>query len=212
MHYWAVAAAQKSNPITSAVTAVLLAAGSGSRFSGNAHKLLTVINGRTVFKWSLHNCLAAQFQKVIVVTGAVDLSAQIAEAKFAAENLIEVHNENWQTGMASSLQCAISEAQRHGASSVVVGLADQPAIKPSSWQRVADATAPLAVATYNGVRGNPVRIHAELWPLLPTNGDEGARSLFKSHKDLLEEVACDGSAQDLDTSSDIETLTKLLNK
>jgi len=207
-----VAAAQKSNPITSAVTAVLLAAGSGSRFSGNTHKLLTVIREQTVFSWALQNCLAAQFQHVIVVTGAVDLSAQIAEAKFADENLIEVHNENWQTGMASSLQCAISEAQRHGASSVVVGLADQPAIKPSSWQRIATATAPLAVATYNGVRGNPVRIHAELWPLLPTSGDEGARSLFKSHKDLLEEVACDGSAQDLDTSSDIETLTKLLNK
>lgn len=206
------AAAQKSNPITSAVTAVLLAAGSGSRFSGNTHKLLTVIREQTVFSWALQNCLAAQFQHVIVVTGAVDLSAQIAEAKFADENLIEVHNENWQAGMASSLQCAISEAQRHGASSVVVGLADQPAIKPSSWQRIATATAPLAVATYNGVRGNPVRIHAELWPLLPTSGDEGARSLFKSHKDLLEEVACDGSAQDLDTSSDIETLTKLLNK
>jgi molybdenum cofactor cytidylyltransferase len=207
-----VVVAQKSNPITSAVTAVLLAAGSGSRFSGNTHKLLTVINSRTVFSWALQNCLAAQFQHVIVVTGAVDLSAQIAEAKFADENLIEVHNENWQTGMASSLQCAISEAQRHGASSVVVGLADQPAIKPSSWQRIATATAPLAVATYNGVRGNPVRIHAELWPLLPTSGDGGARSLFKSHKDLLEEVACDGSAQDLDTSSDIETLTKLLDK
>jgi CTP:molybdopterin cytidylyltransferase MocA len=207
-----VVAAQKSNPITSAITAVLLAAGSGSRFSGSAHKLLTVISGQTVFAWTLQNCLAAQFQQLIVVTGAVDLSAQIAEAKFAATNVIEIHNENWRSGMASSLQCALTEAQRHGASSVVVGLADQPAIKPSSWQRVADATAPLAVATYNGVRGNPVRIHAELWPLLPTSGDEGARSLFKSHKDLLEVVACDGSAQDLDTSSDIETLTKLLNK
>ena len=203
-------AAQRSNPITSANTAVLLAAGSGSRFSGNAHKLLTVINGQCVFSWALQNCLAAQFQQVIVVTGAVDLSAQITEAKFATANLIEVHNENWRNGMASSLQCALTGAQRHGASSVVVGLADQPAIKPSSWQRVATAVAPLAVATYNGVRGNPVRIHAELWPLLPTSGDEGARSLFKSHKDLLVEVACDGSAQDLDTSGDIETLTKLL--
>ncbi|MFM9094152.1 MAG: NTP transferase domain-containing protein [Acidimicrobiaceae bacterium] len=205
-------AAQRSNPTTSAVTAVLLAAGSGSRFSGEAHKLLTVIGGQTVFAWALQNCLAAQFQHLIVVTGAVNLTAQISDAEIATTNLIEVHNTNWQTGMASSLQCAISEAQRHGASSIVVGLADQPAIKPSSWQRIANATAPLAVATYNGVRGNPVRIHAELWPLLPSTGDEGARSLFKSHKDLLEEVACDGSSQDLDTSSDIETLTKLLNK
>ena len=204
--------AQKSNQITSATTAVLLAAGSGSRFFGNIHKLLTVINGKTIFSWAVQNCLAAQFKQVIVVTGAVDLSAQISEAKFAQANLIEVHNQDWQTGMASSLQCGLAEAQRHAASSVVVGLADQPAITPSSWQRVANSMSPLAVATYNGVRGNPVRIHAELWQLLPTRGDEGARSLFRSHKDLLEEVECDGSAHDLDTSSDIETLTKLLNK
>jgi CTP:molybdopterin cytidylyltransferase MocA len=190
----------------------LLAAGSGSRFAGNAHKLLTVINGQTVFSWALESCLAAKFQQVIVVTGAIDLSAQIKIHTNAQTDLIELHNQNWQSGMASSLQCALSEAQRYGASSVVVGLADQPAIQPSSWRRIADATAPLAVATYNKVRGNPVRIHAELWPLLPTTGDEGARSLFKSHSDLLEEVACDGSAQDLDTSSDIETLKKLLNK
>lgn len=162
--------------------------------------------------WSLQHCIAAQFQRIIIVTGAVDLSSQISDAQSAEANLITVHNENWQTGMASSLQCGLTEAQRIGASSVVVGLADQPAIKPESWQRVADSTAPLAVATYNGVRGNPVRIHAELWSLLPTSGDEGARSLFKSHKDLLEEVACDGSAQDLDTTSDIETLKKILSK
>ncbi len=205
-------AAQKSKPISSAVTAVLLAAGSGSRFAGNAHKLLTVINRKTVFILSLQHCLAAQFQQIIIVTGAVDLSSQISDAQFAKANLITVHNENWQTGMASSLQCGLTEAQQRGVSSVVVGLADQPAIKPSSWQRVADSTAPLAVATYNGLRGNPVRIHAELWPLLPTSGDEGARSLFKSHKDLIEEVSCDGSAQDLDTTNDIETLTKILSK
>lgn len=162
--------------------------------------------------WSLQHCIAAQFQQIIIVTGAVDLSSQISDAQSAEANLITVHNENWQTGMASSLQCGLTEAQQRGASSVVVGLADQPAIKPESWQRVADSAAPLAVATYNGVRGNPVRIHAELWSLLPTSGDEGARSLFKSHKDLLEEVACDGSAQDLDTTSDIETLKKILSK
>ena len=205
-------AAQKSNQNSSALTAVLLAAGSGSRFAGNTHKLLTVINGQSIFMWSLQHCVAAKFQQVIVVTGAVDLSAQISDAQFADANLITVHNKNWQTGMASSLQCGLTEAQRCGASSVVVGLADQPAIEPTSWRRVATSTAPLAVATYNGVRGNPVRIHAELWSLLPTAGDEGARSLFKSHKDLLEEVACEGSAQDLDRTSDIETLTKLLTQ
>ena len=205
-------ATQRSSPITPATTALLLAAGSGSRFSGNAHKLLTFINGKTIFDWALRSCLTAQFEQIVVVTGAIDLSGSIREAKLTNQNLIDVHNENWRAGMASSLQCGLAEAQRHGASSVVVGLADQPAIEPSSWQRVANSSSPLAVATYNGVRGNPVRIHAELWPLLPTEGDQGARSLFKSHRDLLEEVACQGSAQDLDTTSDIETLKNLLGK
>lgn len=202
-------AEQKSN---STATAVLLAAGSGSRFLGRQHKLLTQILGRSIFAWSVDHLVEAQFRNIIIVTGAVDLSSQISDAQFSGANLIVVHNGNWQSGMASSLQCGLAEAQRLGASAVVIGLADQPAIVGSSWQRVAHSTAPLAVATYNGVRGNPVRVHAELWPLLPTSGDDGARSLFKSHKDLLEEVACDGSSQDLDTNEDIVSLTKLLSQ
>lgn len=204
--------AQKSRFISSTTTAILLAAGSGSRFSGATHKLLITLHEKSVFTWSLQHCLDAQFEKIVVVTGAVDLTAQISEFGNSKSNVVVVQNNNWRNGMASSLQCALTEAQRNGANSVVVGLADQPAINPTSWRRVASATSPLAVATYNGVRGNPVRIHAELWSLLPTTGDEGARSLFKSHADLLEEVACDGSAQDLDTSNDIETLRALLDK
>jgi len=195
-----------------ASTAILLSAGSGSRFSGKNHKLLTEISGQTVFAWALKNLMQANFRHNIVVTGAVDLSSQISETMLSSDNFQIVKNPNWQMGMASSLQCGLQIAQSLGASTVVIGLADQPAITPSGWQRVASATAPLAVATYNGVRGDPVRVHAELWPLLPTTGDEGARSLFKSHQDLLEEISCEGSALDLDTANDIDTLTRLLSQ
>ena len=206
-------AAQKNK---ATATAVLLSAGSGTRFSGSSHKLLTQIFGKSVFAWSLQNLLEAEFQQIIIVTGAIDLSDEINKATANCSNnqtnICVIENKNWHDGMASSLQCGLAEAQRLGANSVVVGLADQPAVKPTSWRRVANSQSPIAVATYNGVRGNPVRLHAELWPLLPTTGDEGARNLFKSHKDLLEEVACDGSAQDLDTTNDIDGLSKLLSK
>lgn len=206
-------AAQKNK---TTATAVLLSAGSGTRFSGSSHKLLTQIFGKSVFAWSLQNLLEAEFQQIIIVTGAIDLSDEINKATANCSNnqtdLCVVENINWHDGMASSLQCGLAEAQRLGANSVVVGLADQPAVKPASWRRVANSQSPIAVATYNGVRGNPVRLHAELWPLLPTTGDEGARNLFRSHKDLLEEVACDGSGQDLDTTNDIDVLSKLLSK
>jgi len=202
-----VVAAQKNRQTA---TAILLAAGGGSRFSGTKHKLLTVINGRSIFSWSLQHLIEANFKHVVVVTGAVDLSAQIATADTATQDITVMHNPDWQLGMASSLQCGIARAQQLGAESVVVGLADQPAILPSAWRKVGASNAPLAIATYNGVRGNPVRLHAEIWPLLPTTGDEGARSLFKSHRDLVEEIACEGSAQDLDTTEDLDLLTKLL--
>lgn len=180
---------------------------------------MTPICGQSTFAWSLQHLLEAEFRQIIIVTGAIDLSTQIASANTdpralapARASIYVVDNPNWQIGMASSLQCGLSEAQRLGADAVVIGLADQPTIFSSSWQRVANSQSPLAVATYDGVRGNPVRVHAELWQLLPVDGDDGARILFNSHKDLLEEVACDGSSHDLDTTDDIEKLTALLSR
>src|SRR6185503_14055349 len=51
-------------------TAVLLAAGGGSRFAGTTHKLLATIDGVPVFRRSLDHLLGAEFDRVVVVTGA----------------------------------------------------------------------------------------------------------------------------------------------
>jgi CTP:molybdopterin cytidylyltransferase MocA len=184
-------------------TAVLLAAGGGTRFVGQTHKLLALLDGIPVFQHSLDHVVAAGFDHVVLVTGAVDLDID-------RPGVTTVHNPEWQQGQAGSLQRALTTAQAHHSEFIVVGLADQPFVAASAWRAVATAesTAPIVVATYDGQRGpNPVRLHRSVWPQLPTDGDEGARTLMRLHPEWIDEVACEGSAADIDTLEDLGSWT-----
>jgi len=178
---------------------VLLAAGAGSRFAGPHHKLTADLGGRSVAERSVSAALAAGIGPVVVVTGAVELPVP------DRPDLHVVSNPDWAAGQSTSLRAGIVAAERLGADAIVVGLADQPFIEPEAWRRVAAATSPIAVATYGGKRRNPVRLHRDIWPLLPTSGDEGARSLMRVRSDLVEEVPCEGSPADIDTLEDLRT-------
>jgi CTP:molybdopterin cytidylyltransferase MocA len=79
-----------------------------------------------------------------------------------------------------------------------------PGLTPSAWRTVAEAEGgPIVVATYGDRRGHPVRLDATVWTLLPTSGDEGARSLISRRPELVTEVACEGKATDIDTREDL---------
>ena len=181
------------------VLAVVLAAGGGSRFAGPGHKLLAEREGRSVVEHAVAVAGEA-LGEVLVVTGAVQLPSAVT----AMPGVRMVHNPRWADGQATSLATAIELAEVDDAiDAVVVGLGDQPDITPESWRRVAASTAPIAIATYNGRRRNPVRLHRSIWQLLPTTGDEGARALTRLRPDLVEEVPCSGSPGDIDTLEDL---------
>ncbi|MGH9111157.1 MAG: nucleotidyltransferase family protein [Acidimicrobiales bacterium] len=185
------------------VAAIVLAAGGGSRFTasgGQGHKLVAPYLGRTVVEWAIENAAAAGLDATYIVRGATDLPVP----PLARDAVTFVRNDRWPEGMATSLHAAIVRARRDGHHAVVVGLGDQPLVLADAWKRVAAASGkPIAVATYNGVRGNPVRLSSLVWPLLPSTGDVGASVVMRRRPDLVLDVPCPGGAADIDTVDDL---------
>jgi molybdenum cofactor cytidylyltransferase len=184
--------------------AIVLAAGGGSRFTasgGEGHKLLAPYLGRPVVMWSIEAAAAAQLDATYVVRGRTDLPMP----PLVADRVTIVRNTRWREGIATSLQTGIARARRDGHAAVVVGLGDQPLVLTEAWRRVARATTtPIAVATYAGQRGNPVRLWSPVWPLLPSTGDEGARIVMRRRPDMVTEVPCPGRSADIDTVDDLD--------
>lgn len=185
---------------------VLLAAGGGKRFSGPLHKLLAPLRGSTVIELSLAAMTAAGGPGCVVITGAETSGDLLSRL----DGVRSVHNPDWESGQRSSVLLAIATARAAGASQVVIGLADQPFVGTEAWTAVAGCDAPIAVAVFGGRRGNPVKLRSDVWELLengPGGPDEGARALMDRHPELVRQVACQGSPDDIDTREDLARWT-----
>jgi molybdenum cofactor cytidylyltransferase len=185
------------------IAAVLLAAGSGSRFGGDSHKLLADMNGKPLIQWAVENILGAEFEDTYVVVGGTDMLEVLPDA------VVIVENHSWSDGQALSLQTGIAAAAADGHTTVVVGLGDQPLVPASAWRAVADSEGPIVTASFGGDRSPPVKLDEQVWQLLPLEGDEGARSLLRSRPELVTEIACEGSPFDVDTLADLERVRRV---
>jgi molybdenum cofactor cytidylyltransferase len=185
------------------VAGAVLAAGGSSRFA-DGPKQLARLRGRPLVTTAVAAAVAADALAVVfVVGGAADLSTVVSP------EAVLLDNPDWARGIATSLAVAVHAADVAGMEALVVGLADQPFVGPEAWQAVASADVglPIVAASYGGRRGNPVRLDREVWPLLPTDGDDGARTLMRGRPELVGEVPCPGDAVDIDTVEDLDQWT-----
>ena len=195
-----------------ATAALLLAAGSGTRFEGSGHKLAAAWGTRTVVGAALANLAAARFELVLIVTGSPGSAEAVTAALeriatedsgFDASKVRVLGNDNWAAGQATSLQLGLAAAQAEGSDAVIVGLGDQPGVPAASWLEVAASASSVAVARFGEVQAPPVQLRAEVWPLLPTAGDVGARELIAARPDLVEVIEVSGDPRDIDTVDDL---------
>jgi molybdenum cofactor cytidylyltransferase len=190
------------------VSAIVLAAGGGSRFGGG--KLLAKLGGRPIIETVLDNLREAPVDEIIVIVGADAESLREVCERYGIRT---VANQEWERGQSTSVLAGLRTC---GGRAAVVMLGDQPFVGAEAVARLVAAFAEgakVAVATYGGKRRNPVLFSREIWPLLEAElaGDEGARSVLRRHPELVVEVPCDGVGDpvDVDTREDLRRLEEM---
>ena len=184
------------------ITAILLAAGSGSRFGGD--KLLHPLpDGVAIGAHSARNLIAAGLDVVAVVKQGDFPLADVLEQEGCSVTMFA----DAARGMGASLAHGV--AQRRSADGWIIALADMPRIKSATIATIArELTAghELVAPTYQGQRGHPVGLSKRFGAqLMALGGDAGARDLIAAHKGELLLVECDdpGVLQDIDKREDL---------
>ena len=107
-------------------TAILLAAGLGTRMKSALPKTLHKIAGRSMLRHLIASCEAA-FDKVVIVLGP----GMAAAAKEAAPHTCVIQHERLGTAHA-----ALQAAEHFGTGEVAVLYADNPLIRPETMRRL----------------------------------------------------------------------------
>ena len=184
------------------IGAVLLAAGSGTRF-GTEPKLLARLDGTPLVRHAAEAALASRARPVVVVLGA---HAVAVRAVLHNLDLIFVENAAFGSGLSTSLRAGLAALPAETDAAVIL-LGDMPRVTPGQIDRLAAAyraakPAPSAVVPMiAGRRGNPVLLNRRVLgdALASLSGDYGAGPLLKGRADVLEIPGEPGTALDVDT-------------
>lgn len=184
-------------------TIIVLAAGAGSRYRGDRHKLEEPLGASTVLGTTLRNASQSQLPLLVVTTAA--LSALVGR-QVAVRDILVVSDATAAHGMGDSIAAGVAE--RSGASGWLVLPGDMPLATPGSMLAVATALEqfPVAFAQHRGRRGHPVGFSAELYSeLVRLTGDDGARRVMARYPAQGVELDDPGVLLDVDTAVDLDT-------
>ncbi len=189
-------------------TAVLLAAGAGTRL-GRGPKALLPFRGRTLVEVQAEMLSDGGARHVVVVAGAG--RERVRELPGLAGCTV-VENSGWADGMGGSLKLGIAAADPRD--NVLIALVDQPGMSPGLVARLlaAHQSGRVTAAAYRGPdgklrRGHPILIDSSLRAEAAESaqGDAGARAFLQANPGLISLVDC----SDLDTGADVDTARQL---
>jgi molybdenum cofactor cytidylyltransferase len=203
---------KRSSP--TGVGIVLLAAGCSTRFNPERgrSKLAEAFLDVPIVRRAATTALSSRAKPVIVVTGYAAMSVRSALSGLALQY---VHNENYASGMASSIKVGIA-ALPPDATGVLMILSDMPFVEASTLNVLIDAFehahgADAVLPVFEGKRGNPALIARKMFGALELlQGDQGARAALRdeSRSIVLCGVNDQGVVLDIDTREALSELRK----
>ena len=127
-----------------------------------------------------------------------------------------VINENWASGMGSSIKRGLSElVKKETLNAVVVMLCDQPLVTTKTLLNLCDVFVqtekPIAACEYQNTVGVPALFSKEVFAeLMNVKDSDEAKKIFKKYAEITALLSAPEAALDVDTSADFENLKLLM--
>ncbi|MFN4179353.1 MAG: NTP transferase domain-containing protein [Armatimonadota bacterium] len=193
------------------VTAIVLAAGQGSRMGGG--KLLLPFGDATVIERTIQGLLSVPVSDLVVVIGVYGIAIERQLRKLPIRFAV---NPDPSSDMSESIRCGLRTVNPNDIEAFLVLPADIPLVLPETTRTLItsllDSDKSIAVPVFRNRRGHPVVFRSNFYErVLNFYSPQGIRSLVYSDPSqvLLIEVEDEGVILDLDSWDDYRRLLKL---
>ncbi len=195
------------------IAAVILAAGMGQRFGGDATepKILAPLAGKPLIRHAAEAAAASQACPIIAVLGPAAEKVEAALAGLAASCLT---NKDPAAGLSHSLALGLAFVPEQCAGAIIL-LADMPRVSAEIIDRLlaafraAPETPRAVIPIRAGRRGNPVLLGRAIFAeAMKLAGDRGARALLEGKTQGIIECTVEDEAIEIDVDTK-ESLARL---
>jgi len=187
------------------IAGLILAAGGSSRM-GDQNKLMMPFQGKPMLNHVVNASLNSNLTQTFVVVGH-----QSSEIKnlVQSDDIQCVENEQWETGMASSIVAGISQLKQLDGFLILLG--DMPLVTPELINEIIfhGSADKIVIPIKDGLHGNPVFFGSKFRDeLLTLYGDSGAKKVIQDNLSSMIKIKIQSNTifKDYDTKESLESV------
>lgn len=187
------------------IAGLILAAGGSSRM-GDENKLMIPFQGKPMLNHVVNASLNSNLTQTFVVVGH-----QSSEIKnlVQSDDIQCVENEQWETGMASSIVAGISQLKQFDGFLILLG--DMPLVTPELINEIIvhGSADKIVIPIKDGLHGNPVFFGSKFRDeLLTLYGDCGAKKVIQDNLSSMIKIKIQSNTifKDYDTKESLESV------